>query len=84
MAAAAIEPISPELVLVCPELREQAIDEAPSVRQPPRDAPVDAEPRRLPSALAAALLLPLVPIVLTGAFVLFVTTVLTIVSDAVR
>lgn len=31
MAAVALEPISPELVLVCPELRERAMAELPDV-----------------------------------------------------
>jgi hypothetical protein len=81
VAAAAAEPISPELVLVCPELRERALAALPAapvaVPAPPRRASVL---RETASDLARLALLGTVAILSTAA----VTLVLTVVADATR
>jgi hypothetical protein len=93
MAAASLEPISPELVLVCPELREQATAALPDpvwqaflgdVQRRSTPEPVETETLSLQRALAAAILAPLAPLLATAAFVVLVTTLLTFVADAVR
>ena len=93
MSAAEVEPISPELVLVCPELREEAIGALPDpvwrafvVDVQTRTATdlVDRQPQSLLSAVSGALRDLLVPALAFLALVVVVTTVLTFVADAVR
>jgi len=93
MAAAAVELISPELVLVCPELRERAIAALPDAAWQAlvpevqlRVAPAPVEPTawtvlRQAAAHLDGLLLPLVAI---PCAVFFVTLVLTLIADATR
>ena len=92
MAVVMVEPISPELVLVCPELRERAIASLPDVawrafvqelgRTVPE--PVEVTRSKLRRPTAAALLSPLVQLLALPVCVVALTLVLTLVADATR
>ncbi len=89
----ALEPISPELVLVCPELRAWALAELPDpefvamvaqVRQRARVATEGAQSAPWWRVLARGAASPLVAPLLVSGGVVVVTAVLTFVADAVR
>jgi len=90
--AAVLEPISPELVLVCPELREQALLRQPDpweaflvgVKTRTTPVPADAAAGSMFRVVLAALVEPVLPLLVFAFFLVVATTVLTFVSDLVR
>jgi hypothetical protein len=94
MAAVAVEPISPELVLVCPELREQAIAALPDYEWQIFVAEARARmvlpPAQLPGAVTrlragAALVFEALVVPLVGlAILILATSALTLVADLTR
>ena len=91
MSAAAAEPLSPELVLVCPELREQALAElerlVPRWIVVARERAVEPAPLRVadePLPVGASIL----PIARFGAAAMVsataITLSLTLIADAIR
>ena len=90
MAAVLAEPISPELVLVCPELRERALAAMPELPWPaPTVKTREQVPAEVPTWLlaweiTAYLAGSLVPFVVAMAGSVLVTLALTIVADATR
>lgn len=94
MSAVAVEPISPELVLVCPELREQAIATLADyewqifvaqarvrMELPPVEVPGAVRRLRAGAAIVLeALVVPLVGL----AILLLATSALTLVADLTR
>jgi hypothetical protein len=93
MAVAVVEPISPELALVCPELRKRAIASLPDVawrafvQEVVRTAPESVEPTRwetVRTSAATALLSPLLPLLALPLCVVALTLILTLIADATR
>jgi hypothetical protein len=92
MAAVLAEPISPELVLVCPELRERALAALPELPWPAPTvktreqvpAPAEVPTWLLAWEITAYLAGSLVPFVVAMAGSVLVTLALTIVADATR
>jgi hypothetical protein len=94
MAVAVVEPISPELVLVCPELRKRAIASLPDagwrafVQDVGRTVPEPVEATRrevVRTTTAAALLSPLLaPLLALPLCVVALTLILTLIADATR
>jgi hypothetical protein len=95
MAVAGVEAISPELVLVCPELRDRALASEPDAgeasvrehtRHPVRTAarPVEAQAESLTRSAVAHLRRWLVYAAGTVIVVVAVTFVLTLIANATR
>ena len=93
MAVAVVEPISPELALVCPELRKRAIASLPEVpwrafvQEVVRTVPEPVEATRLEvvrAATAGALLSPLLQLLALPLCVVALTLALTLIADATR
>jgi hypothetical protein len=97
MGAALLEPISPELALVCPELRQQAIADLPDftwevfVAQA-RARVVPQAPERTVGVLACEvrqavveMITPVVPLAIVAFMcVTLVTLAMTLIADAIR
>ncbi len=93
MAVAVVEPISPELALVCPELRKRAIASLPDVawrafvQEVGRTVPEPVEATRwevVRTTAAAALLSPLLQLLALPLCVVALTLILTLIADATR
>ncbi len=92
MAVAAFEPISPELALVCPELRNRALASLPDVawralvEEVVRTVPEPVEVTRWEAvrATAASLIGPLLPALALPLCVFVITLILTLIADATR
>ena len=93
MSAIGVEAISPELVLVCPELREEALAALPDVTwasfvqtariraaPAPAEAPTQAALRGFAADLGASLVWALAAV----ALVIVATLALTLAADALR
>jgi hypothetical protein len=93
MAVAVVEPISPELALVCPELRKRALASLPDVawrafvQEVIRTVPEPVKVTRwevVRTTTAAALLGPLLPVFALPLCVVVLTLILTLIADATR
>ena len=93
MAVALSEPISPELVLVCPELRERAIAALSDlawqtllldVRTRRAPAHVEARSWRATAEAVVGLAATFVPALTLMLCTALVTTALTVIADAIR
>ena len=84
MADVILEPVSPELALVCPELAERARARLPvpdlDARRPPRPHPARRRGTNAAVVLAAASYLVLRLALLTGAGMLTAASLVTVVS----